>query len=106
MKTSRYQKPNYTLTFGKDDVIFLDISLLVYEKSDIETGLTTYSAKIEKCFISAEMEFARHLVERLCPVCSAEIVEALMADIRKLLEDDISTSLHSLFYAGDIVPNE
>lgn len=103
MKTSRYAKPNYTLTFGRDDVIFLDISLLVTEKTDAETGLTSYSATIEKCFLSTEMEFARHLIERLCPSCSAEIVEALMADIRKLLEDDISSSLHSLFYAGDIV---
>lgn len=113
MKTSRYVKPNYALTFGNEDVIFLSVKLLITEHSsptsieeslrDGTSRLSQYSVVIEECFLSTEMEFARHLIERLCPACSAEVTTTLMEDLKKLLLEDVTPSLHSLFYSGELV---
>lgn len=99
-KTSIFKKPDYCLSFGVDDVIFLDLEVKI-----TRTGIDKQSFSLEivkSQLASAQMEFACYLIKML----PADALATLNKDIESALTLELTPSLHSLFYAGDLIQDD
>ncbi len=96
MPTARYINPRYCLSFGKDDVVFLDLIVDIKKVSESE-----YSPEITQIKINEElMEFGVHLVSMLTTEKLAELVEGL----KRAVLIEIQSELFSLYHASDLQP--
>lgn len=116
MKTSRWTSPAYAISFSSTDCIFVDVVVDIIEKvglrtltpEELDRGLepeasNVYEAKIRECQLNPlESGYALSLAKRL----STEEMTKAHDELCSLLLADINPSLHSLFYSGDIIPNE
>lgn len=94
-KSALYKKPSYCITFGEDDVIFVDLTARITEENSVH-GM--YSLEILECPLSKEMEFSRYLASLL----STDSLENLHTTIKELLVAELTPNLFSLFYVSAI----
>jgi hypothetical protein len=97
-KTSRYSKKDYVLSFD-GDVVYLDIEVLVHRESETGPFLLEIVQSQVDC---KEMAFACYLIERM----TSEGLAALNTNIKVRLVEELTPSLFTLFYAGEILPDD
>jgi hypothetical protein len=101
-KQSRYHDSNYCLTFGDDDVIFIDMVLLI-TRTPQSDGRDKFDAVIERAQLNpAKMEFAFFLASML----DADSLRKLKDRIHEILVQEINENLFNYFYAGTILNEE
>lgn len=94
-KTSSYKRKDYVLSFN-GDVVYLNIEVLIHRES--ETG--PFLLEITKSQIDCkEMAFACYLIDRMTGHGLAELNEL----IRVKLTEELTPSLFTLFYAGELI---
>lgn len=95
----RYSNPRYTLSHGKDDVIFLDLILDITRTGN--DAVETFTAKVVSCKLNEElMEFACSLL-RLIPT---DALAALNNTIEQAVLAEVQDQLFTLYYASEIQP--
>ena len=97
MKTGIYKRKEYCLSFGVDDVIFLDLEVRI-TRTPGQT-VDSYSLDILNHQLSnTKMEFACYLIKML----PSEALAKMNEELRLALVAELTPSLHSLFYVSDI----
>lgn len=98
-KTSSYKKKEYVLSFGRDDVIYIDLEALIHKEGD----QGPFRLEIVNCPLNTEkMEFACHLIKKL----NAHELRVVTEELKAALVAELTPSLFTLFYTSDILPDE
>jgi len=93
---STYSAPDYCMSFGNDDVVFVDLVI------EISKDVNHYSLKIVKAQINAKkMEFALFILPFLTDTGALEVNKK----IEELLIGELTPRLFSLYYAGELSPH-
>lgn len=96
-KTSIYKKPDYCLSYGTDDVVFLDIEIKIIRTEVVP--VEQFQLEIVSCAINAkQMEFVAYLVEKL----DTAVLTQLNLHLRELLKNELAEELYHLYYVGEI----
>lgn len=98
MRKAIYKNPEYCLSFGVDDVIFVDLEVEI-----VKTGESSFALEITKSQLNQkQMEFATYLVSML----SADGLHKLNEDLRASLVEELTPNLFSLFYSSEVQHDE
>jgi len=95
MKISTYSNPHYCLSFGKD-TIFIDLVVEITRLNEVDRTCTMVIKKAQ--LDGSEEEFPAYL----CSLLTGEALVKLQARIDELLVAELTPSLFSLFYSGDV----
>lgn len=96
-KISIYKNESYCFTYGADDPVFIDLAVKVTKLSESE-----FTMELVKYQLGQQMEFARFLL----PFITAEGVMRVESYLRERLTEELTPSLFTLFYAGELQPDE
>lgn len=95
MKTSTYSNPHYCLSFG-NDTVFLDIIVEISRASEIDRTCTMVIKQ-------AQLDLSQEAFPAyLCGLLDGNALTKLQALIDEKLTEELTPSLFSLFYSGDI----
>lgn len=96
-KKSTYSNPEYVLSYGKDDVIFIDLEVEITRT--LEGERENFTMEIARCQLNVhKMEFASFMIEQL----GVEGLRNVYNKIRELVQVELQPELFSLFYVGNI----
>lgn len=92
-KTSTYKNPSYCLSFGVDDVVFIDLEALIHKEGE------QFRLEIVKSQLACtQMEFACYLLTKMTADGLREMNERLL----EALTVELTPILFQLFYSGEV----
>jgi hypothetical protein len=91
-----YKDPEYVLSFGEDDVVFVSIELLITKLTE-----DTFSLEVKRAtIVRSKMEFAAHLIDKM----TTEQLTELNQTLHHLVHQEFQDQLFTYFYNGELLP--
>lgn len=95
-KTSVWKQAEYYMSFGVDDVVCLDLEVHIHKE-----GESFHMEIVTSRLAATKMEFAAYLLKLL----TVEGLTKFNEDIHTTLVAELTPSLFTLFYAGNLLPD-